>query len=377
MAARHSVIVSIAGLLFLLLLVPAVAAAGGHASGGQKPGDLSTGAAGATAGAGERIAAAPQDRAAPGLAAPLLAGGRGYRADSDLPPRLSERSASTREPWPEITRIPARTDVLQPQAALVRGVPGGAARGGEPEPVDPPGGHHRGSPADPMPYAAPTRAPHEQNGSESGAQGGRGRKDAPHLPVPVAEGTGTPDPILLLRFLLVLGFRRVRPANVLEHPLRRALHASVRSDPGLDLAGCAAATGANRETLRYHLALLVCCGKVTEEARFGSVRYFPHDPALTPGCRALLHALRNESLAPILVAIRDAPGISRQELADRLGVTGPSVSRQVSRLIEDGLVRAGRCGRSQCYRLTATSLELDPAQVTDVDAGRTTVRVSA
>ena len=152
--------------------------------------------------------------------------------------------------------------------------------------------------------------------------------------------TETPDPLLLLRFLLVLGFRRVRPGNVLEHPLRRGLHAAIGADPGLDLAGCAAATGANRETLRYHLALLVCCGKVVEETRSGSVRYFPHDPALTPVHRALLHALRNESLAPMLAAVRDAPGISRGDLADRLGVAGPSVTRQVQRLIEEGLVES-------------------------------------
>ncbi|MEN6516812.1 MAG: winged helix-turn-helix transcriptional regulator [Methanospirillum sp.] len=231
-----------------------------------------------------------------------------------------------------------------------------------------------------MPYAVPTRSAHEQNGPEPGTQGasaGRGRKDATHLPVLVTDETSALDPVLLLRFLLVLGFRRVRPGNVLEHPLRRALHAAIVADPGLDLAGCAAATGANRETLRYHLAFLVCCGKVAEETRSGSVRYFSHDPALTPIRRALLHALRNESLAPTLAGIRDAPGISRQVLADRLGVTGPSVTRQVQRLIEDGLVQAERFGRSQCYRLTeACRSALEPALAKGIAGGQVSDRAS-
>ena len=161
-----------------------------------------------------------------------------------------------------------------------------------------------------------------------------------------------PDPLLLLRFLLFLGYRRVRPGNVLDQPVRRALHDIVADDPGLDLAECVAATGANRETLRYHLGLLICSGKIMEETRNGSVRYFPRDPALTPAHRAVLHFRRNPSLAPLLYLIRDTPGISRLELAGHLGVAGPSITRQVQRLFDEGLVERRRCGQSQRYWLT-------------------------
>ena len=245
---------------------------------------------------------------------------------------------TTREPRPEVSHAPGRPYAVQSETAGFRAAraraAAAAATEGRERPDSHDGGPHRGPPPTPAPEAVPARPSHEPGDS------GRGRKDGTHLPVPTTGETETPDPLLLLRFLLVLGFRRVRPGNVLEHPLRRRLHAAIGAEPGLDLAGCAAATGANRETLRYHLALLVCCGKVVEETRSGSVRYFPHDPALTPVHRALLHALRNESLAPILAAVGTAPGISRSDLAERLGVAGPSVTRQVQRLIEDGLVES-------------------------------------
>jgi predicted transcriptional regulator len=165
-------------------------------------------------------------------------------------------------------------------------------------------------------------------------------------------GDGAPDPLLFLRFLLFLGYRRLRPANLLDHPVRRELAGAIAADPGLDLAGCVAVTGAHRETLRYHLSLLVCGGKILEETRNGSVRYFPRDPSLTPVNRAVIHLERNPSLAPALHHIRDRPGIPRRELAALLGVAGPSVTRQVQRLVDEGLVENRGYGPSQGYWLT-------------------------
>jgi DNA-binding MarR family transcriptional regulator len=93
-------------------------------------------------------------------------------------------------------------------------------------------------------------------------------------------------------------------------------------------------------------------GRLVEEARNGSVRYFRAGAGLAPAHRALLHLGRNPSLAPILELVRDAPGISRKELAAALGIAGPTATRQVGRLVADGLVEQQRSGRSQCYRLT-------------------------
>lgn len=212
-------------------------------------------------------------------------------------------------------------------------------------------GQERGPPEPPAAPTARTGLEPADQGSADGGSG-RGRRNPPAVPVSMETGDGVPDPLLFLRFLLFLGYRRVRPTNLLDHPVRRDLAAAIAADPGLDLAGCVVATGAHRETLRYHLALLACSGKILEETRNGSVRYFPRDPFLTPVNRAVIHLERNPSLAQALHHIRDRPGIPRRELAALLGVAGPSVTRQVQRLVDEGLVANRGYGPSQGYWLT-------------------------
>ncbi len=266
-------------------------------------------------------------------------------------------TTSSTHPGPEVSQIPggphAGRSVKGTAAVRTAGGRGHGGTQGYPSPQR--GNGRRGEPACPAPVPV-ARTGLEPSTSGSGAPetggSGRSRKESPSLPVPMDSEDGVPDPLCLLRFLLFLGFRRIRPGNVLEHPVRRSLYAAIATDPGLDLGGCVSATGVHRETLRYHLCLLTCSGKIVEETRNGSVRFFAHTAALTPVHRAVLHLHRNPSLAPMLDHIRDAPGISRLELAERLGIAGPSVTRQVQRLIDEELVEPRRCGRFQRYWLT-------------------------
>ncbi len=258
--------------------------------------------------------------------------------------------------------FPAGVEAATARTAATASKPGGTggARSRAPGPEQ--------APPEP-PAAAPVRTGLEPTDLPKGEQG-RGRRGVPApLFIPETDGTA-PDPLLLLRLLLFLGYRRrVRTGDLLDHPLRRDLVAAVEADPGLDLADCVEATGANRETIRYHLALLICCGRLMEERRNGSVRYFPHDPALTPINRVILHLARNPPLASTLGHIRDTPGISRRELAILLGVAGPSVTRRVQRLAEEGLVESRGCGLSHGYWLTPACEEAFAAVATAEGVG--------
>lgn len=227
---------------------------------------------------------------------------------------------------------------------------GGTGRGGR---GDPPGPRNAGKerPPPPPPAAAPVRTGFEPPGPVTG-EDGRGRRG---LTLPVQTGmteATIPDPCLFLRFLLYLGYRRLRPNNLLDHPVRRELVRVITEEPGLALADCVTITGINRETLRYHLALLVHGGRILEEMRNGSVRYFPRDPVLTPVRRAVIHLDRTKGLGTTLRIIGERPGIPRRELAVLLGISGPSVTRQLQRLEKMKLVENRGIGKKQGYWLS-------------------------
>lgn len=278
--------------------------------------------------------------------------GHGMRGGTSL---IDEISST--HPGPDVSPIPRGPFAGRSVKEIPAGRNDGGRRHGGPQgdPGPQRGNGRRSEPACPAPVPV-ARTGLEPSASASGASetggAGRSRKDPPSLPVLFHSENEVLDPLFLFRFLLFLGYRRIRPGTVLEHPVREKLYAAIAADPGLDLAGCVSATGVHRETLRYHLCLLICAGKIAEETRNGSVRFFAHSAALTPVHRAVLHLHRNPSLAPLIDQIRETPGISRLELAKVLRIAGPSVTRQVQRLIDEQLVESRRCGRFQHYWLT-------------------------
>jgi predicted ArsR family transcriptional regulator len=66
----------------------------------------------------------------------------------------------------------------------------------------------------------------------------------------------------------------------------------------------------------------------------------------------MFHYLRTETPRGILWLLHHHPGLTRQHLADALAISGPSVTRQMDNLIEDGVVENRFPGRSNHYYLT-------------------------
>jgi predicted ArsR family transcriptional regulator len=59
----------------------------------------------------------------------------------------------------------------------------------------------------------------------------------------------------------------------------------------------------------------------------------------------------------ILWLLYQHPGLTRQHIADVLSISGPSVTRQMDNLIEDGVVENRFPGRSNHYYLTAEAAQ--------------------
>ena len=163
-----------------------------------------------------------------------------------------------------------------------------------------------------------------------------------------------------INMLLLGGFRRISKKNVLEHDARQVIYQAITATPGIDVKTLTAMTGINENTLRYHVDRLASTGKISCFTRPGVVRYFQNQGAYSPFEHTVFHYLRTDTPRGILWLLYQHPGLTRQQLADALAISGPSVTRQMDNLMEDGVVENRFPGRSNHYYLTAeAALSID------------------
>jgi len=152
-----------------------------------------------------------------------------------------------------------------------------------------------------------------------------------------------------LRRYAAHGYRRITTRNLLDHESRRLIYDEIVATPGVDLRKLIEITGMNENTLRYHLERLHDGGKIQTTTTGGVCHYFENHGKYSAEEQILMARMLNDASSRILQIILNHPGLSRGELAELLGVAGPTVTRSVQHLIDDRLIHIERDGRFTRY----------------------------
>ncbi|MDD1724798.1 MAG: winged helix-turn-helix transcriptional regulator [Methanospirillum sp.] len=152
-----------------------------------------------------------------------------------------------------------------------------------------------------------------------------------------------------VRQYIIRGYRRITRKNVLEHESRQRLYAMICDHPGLDLKALAELSGLNEHTLKYHLDMMVISGHVSAHRSGGGKHYFENHGTYSATEHALLSRLQEEGSGRILTLVQSNPGLSRGEIAGKLGVSGPVISRSMQTLIDEGLIKQVSDGKYRRY----------------------------
>lgn len=160
---------------------------------------------------------------------------------------------------------------------------------------------------------------------------------------------------LLLSFKLwaYLGIRRVSGGNVLDQDVRARIYEYIRLNPGIHLRGLSAEMHMKLGTLRYHLNLLRLNHKIAISEDNASVRFYENSGTYSAGEQQIHKHIRNETTRKILSVLLEQPMATRQNIADAIGISGPSVSWHMKRLEEDNLIASRREGRMTAYEIPA------------------------
>jgi predicted transcriptional regulator len=163
----------------------------------------------------------------------------------------------------------------------------------------------------------------------------------------------SPELILALKLWAYMGIRRVSAGNVLGQDARARIYEHIRQNPGIHLRGLAAEMQMKIGTLRYHLNVLRLTHKIALSEDPASVRFYENNGTYSPEEQQIHKHLRNETTRKILSILLDRPSVSRQEIADAVGISGPSITWHMQRLEEDKLVVSRREGRMTAYEIPA------------------------
>ncbi|MFA5254501.1 MAG: winged helix-turn-helix transcriptional regulator [Methanoregula sp.] len=154
-----------------------------------------------------------------------------------------------------------------------------------------------------------------------------------------------------LKIWLTLGYRRVRNENVLDQDVRSRVFSYIKENPGIHLRGLAGEMQIKLGTLRYHLNVLRLTHKITVAEDPASVRFYENSGTYSETEQQVLKHLRNPTTRRILAILLARPSATRQEIADSVGITGPSITWHMKRLEEDHLVTMQKAGRTMAYAL--------------------------
>lgn len=160
-----------------------------------------------------------------------------------------------------------------------------------------------------------------------------------------------PEILLAIKLWAYMGIRRVSGSNVLDQDVRARIYGYICQNPGIHLRGLSTEMQVKLGTLRYHLSVLQHTHKIAVSGDNASIRFYENSGTYSTEEQQILKHLRNETTKKILGVLLDRPMVTRQDIADAVGVSGPSVSWHMKRLEEDHIVLSRREGRLTAYEI--------------------------
>jgi len=143
------------------------------------------------------------------------------------------------------------------------------------------------------------------------------------------------------------------PVGTTETTRHRIL-AYVASHPGTHLRQLCRELGLAVGDVQYHIRRLERDGTITSTRR-GFYKFFYPSTLFGERQKDILSILALDTPRELLLAIVESPGSSQEELAHAVGVSQPTASWHLRRLVELGIVLREQRGRSTIYSLTETS----------------------
>lgn len=140
-------------------------------------------------------------------------------------------------------------------------------------------------------------------------------------------------------------YHRIRSNHTLNNKTRQAVYDAVVRNPGIGVNDAARAAGCSYSTAAYHLERLVEERLLVASEDGRRARFFKNGGAFSQGEREFIPVLQSDECMAVMQVIVENPWCYRAEVAQKLGVSGPTVNWHLKRLMKVGVVKEMREGR--------------------------------
>ena len=154
-----------------------------------------------------------------------------------------------------------------------------------------------------------------------------------------------------LKLISILGYRKVEQYAVSYNQNRQKIYETITANPGVKFNALERLTGIKEGTLKYHLLVLSMKRKIISFGRASSVRYFENNGRYNELEKKVFLHLQNPTTRRILEILASSPEVSRKEIAEIVGIAGPSISWHTGGYPAMGLLLPKRMEGGQVYAL--------------------------
>lgn len=140
-------------------------------------------------------------------------------------------------------------------------------------------------------------------------------------------------------------YMKLRKKNLLDNYDRGRIYQYIEMNPGEHYSQIKRDLNIPNGSLVYHLRVLEKAAKIKSRRDGRFKRFYAVGTKIPQPNGGILSEVQKR----IVDAVKDVPGMTQQELASLLGVHQSSISYQMKRLEERGLIRAGKKGRRVHY----------------------------
>ena len=151
---------------------------------------------------------------------------------------------------------------------------------------------------------------------------------------------------------------------------RGEIYGFISSNPGTYPNEIIKEIGVNKGVVEYHLGMLEEQNMIVPYKARGKIHYFLNESTYGEKEKAALAALKNDKHRMIISEIVNHGNITHKTLAEKIGVSAPTISWHIRHLKEQGIVRADTNGRHTEYSIDRGYRELLHNLRTDLNSHR-------